>query len=170
MFYMSLESIPISRIMNPDVKTDTEDQNIMSACKIMQDNKIGCVIIIGLEIQKPVGIITERDVVRILGRLDPSLLRIPLSDLMTKPLMTINEVSSVKDAMQFMNTNNIRRLVAINKDQHMVGIITLKDIFKAINSSPQMFTEFYGRNFPAEFKDMYQRFSEYKFDGLKPYV
>jgi CBS domain-containing protein len=37
---MSLESIPISRIMNPDVKTDTEDQNIMSACKIMHDNKI----------------------------------------------------------------------------------------------------------------------------------
>ena len=167
---MSLESIPVSRMMNPNVKTDTEDQNIMSACGIMDDNKIGCVIIIGLETQKPVGIITERDVVRILGRLDPSLLRIPLGDLMSKPLMTIDEVSSVKDAMQFMNTNNIRRLVAVNKDQQMVGIITLKDIFKAINSSPQMFTEFYGSNFPAEFKNMYQRFSEYKFDGLRPYV
>jgi CBS domain-containing protein len=167
---MSFESIPVSRMMNPNVKTDTEDQNIMSACGIMDDNKIGCVIIIGLETQKPVGIITERDVVRILGRLDPSLLRIPLGDLMSKPLMTIDEVSSVKDAMQFMNTNNIRRLVAVNKDQQMVGIITLKDIFKAINSSPQMFTEFYGSNFPAEFKNMYQRFSEYKFDGLRPYV
>jgi CBS domain-containing protein len=158
-------------MMNPDVLTDTEDQNIMSACKIMHDNKIGCVIIVGLEeIGKPVGIITERDVVRILGRLDPSLLRIPLSDLMTKPLITIGEVSSVKDAMQLMNNKNIRRLVAINKDQQMVGIITLKDIFQTINSSPEMFTEFYGSNFPAEFKNMYQRFSEYKFDGLRPYV
>lgn len=167
---MSLESLPISRIMNPDVKTDTQDQNVMSACKIMHDNKIGCVIIIGLEFGKPVGIITERDVVRILGRLDPSLLTIPLSELMTKPLITIDEISSVKDAMQFMNTNNIRRLVAINKNQQMVGIITLKDIFRAINSSPEMFTEFYDTNFPAEFKNMYQRFSEYKFDGLNPYV
>jgi CBS domain-containing protein len=157
--------------MNPDVKTDTEDQNIMSACKIMHDNKIGCVIIVGLEgIGEPVGIITERDVVRILGRLDPSLLRIPLSDLMTKPLITIDEVSSVKDAMQLMNNSDIRRLVAINKDQQMVGIITLKDIFQIINSSPEMFAEFYGSNFPTEFKNMYQRFSEYKFDGLRPYV
>lgn len=167
---MSLESIPISRIMNPDVKTDTEDQNVMSACKIMHDNKIGCVIIKGVKSGKPVGIITERDVVRILGKLDPSLLGIPLGDLMTKPLVTIDEILSVKDAMQFMNTNNIRRLVAINKDQQMVGIITLKDIFRAINSSPEMFAEFYGTNFPAEFKNMYQRFSEYKFDGWKPYV
>ena len=74
---MSLDSLPISKIMNADVKTDTEDQNIMSACKIMHDNKIRCVIIVGLEeTGNPVGIITERDVVRILGRLDPSLLRI----------------------------------------------------------------------------------------------
>jgi CBS domain-containing protein len=167
---MILESIPISKIMRPDVKTDTEAQSVMSACKIMHDNKIGCVIIRGRQTGRPVGIITERDVVRILGRLDPSLLRTPLSDLMTKPLITMNQISSVKDAMQFMNSNNIRRLVATDNEQQMVGIITLKDIFQAINSSPEMFTEFYGKNFPAEFKNMYQRFSEYKFDGLRPYV
>lgn len=38
-----------------------------------------------------------------------------------------------------------------------------------INSSPEMFAEFYGANFPTEFKNMYQRFSEYKFDRLRPY-
>ena len=167
---MSLQSLPISRIMNPDVKTDKEDHNIMNACKIMHDNNIGCVIVVGLEIKKPVGIITERDVVRILGRLDPTLHKKPLSDLMTKPLITINEVSSVKDAMELINGKNIRRLVVVNKDHQMVGIITLKDIFQLINSSPEMFAEFYGASFPAEFKNMYQRFSEYKFDGLRPYL
>ena len=118
---MSLESLPISKIMNPDVLTDTEDQNIMSACKIMHDNKIGCVIIVGVEEPgKPVGIITERDVVRTFGRLDPSLLEIPLSDIMTKPLITIGEISSVKDAMQLMNSKDIRRLIVVNADQQMV--------------------------------------------------
>ena len=34
--------------MNPDVKTDKEDHNIMNACKIMHDNNIGCVIVVGL--------------------------------------------------------------------------------------------------------------------------
>ena len=121
--------------MNPDVKTDKEDHNVMNACKIMHDNNIGCVIVVGLEeIKKPVGIITERDVVRILGRLDPTLHKKPLSNLMTKPLITINEVSSVKDAMELMNGKNIRRLVVVNKDHQMVGIITLKDIFQLINT------------------------------------
>src|SRR6478672_3642665 len=143
--------------MNPDVKTDKEDHNIVDACKIMHDNDIGCVIVVGLETKKPVGIITERDVVRILGGLDPTLHKKPLSDLMMKPLTTINEVSSVKDAMQIMNSKNIRRLVVVNKDQKMVGIITLKDIFQLINSSPEMFAEFYGANFPTDFKNMYQR-------------
>ena len=41
---MSLDSTNVSSVMNPDVKTDTEEQNIMSACKIMHDNNIGCVI------------------------------------------------------------------------------------------------------------------------------
>ena len=38
---MSLASTNVSSVMNPDVKTDTEEQNIMSACKIMHDNNIG---------------------------------------------------------------------------------------------------------------------------------
>ena len=50
----------------------------------------------------------------------------------------------------------------------MVGIITLKDIFKLINRSPEMLTEFYGPNFPVKFTEMYERFTEYKFDSPRP--
>ena len=44
-------------------------------------------------------------------------------------MVTIEPTSSVKEAMQIMNNSNIRRLVVVDKDQKMVGIITLKDIF-----------------------------------------
>ena len=50
--------------------------------------------------------------------------------------------------MQIMNSKNIRRLVVVDKDQKMVGIITLKDIFKLINRSPELITEFF--KFPCE--------------------
>ena len=50
--------------------------------------------------------------------------------------MTVEQTSSVREAMQIMNSKNIRRLVVVDKDQKMVGIITLKDIFKLINRSP----------------------------------
>src|SRR5690242_5434392 len=103
---MTLESLPISSVMNPNVITGTKDQNIMNACKIMRDNNIGCIIIKEQldDMDKPIGIITERDVVRTLAELDSTSIRVALSELMTKPLITINENSSVKDAMELMNS------------------------------------------------------------------
>ena len=66
---MSLDSTSVASVMNPHVKTDTEEQNIMSACKIMHDHNIGCVILVTLEDrEKPTGIFTERDVVHVLGK------------------------------------------------------------------------------------------------------
>jgi len=67
--------------------------------------------------------------------------------------------------MQIMNSKNIRRLVVVDKDQKMVGIITLKDIFKLINRSPELITEFYGPSFPVKFSEIYEKFTEYKFDN-----
>ncbi len=114
------------------------------------------------------GIFTERDVVKVLGKLSPWLLRMPLRDLMSKPVLTVAQTSSVKDAMQIMSSKNIRRLVVVDNDQKMVGIITLKDILKLINSSPEMLSEFYGPNFPVKLTEMYERFTEYKFDSPRP--
>ncbi len=71
----------------------------------MHENSIGSVIIEKKDDNnniKPVGIITERDVVRLLGSLNPSLLQTPLRDVMSKPLITISTNGSVKDAIQSM--------------------------------------------------------------------
>jgi CBS domain-containing protein len=103
---MSIESIPVSTYMsNKGVITETADQNIHSACRTMHKNNIGCVIIVDKNSgtwEKPVGIITERDVVRLLGRLDASLLHLPLRNTMSKPLVTISVNGSIKDAIYTM--------------------------------------------------------------------
>ena len=76
---MHSEKISVSDLMNTKVLTDFEDQNIMSACNIMYANNIGSVIIVTHDRTRgPLSIITERDVVRILGKLDPNLLQTPL--------------------------------------------------------------------------------------------
>ena len=133
---MSLESIPVSSFMTRTVKTEYEDQNIQAVCKTMNQNNIGSVIVMkafdgSSSSGKPVGIITERDVVRIIGLLQPSLLRIPIGELMSKPLITLSTNHSIKDAIQTMQLKNIRRLPIIEKE-NIEGIITDKDILKAI--------------------------------------
>jgi CBS domain-containing protein len=90
---MISETISVSKLMNRKVQTDFEDQNIMSACNIMYANDIGSVVIVTRNEDRthrtPIGIITERDIVRILGKLNPDLLKTPLKTLMSSPLITV---------------------------------------------------------------------------------
>jgi CBS domain-containing protein len=151
--------------MNSTVQTDFDDQNIMSACNIMYANNIGSVIIISHDRNRgPLGIVTERDVVRILGRLDPNLLQTPLKTLMSKPLITVEQFASINDATKIMNEKKIRRLVVMDKNNKMIGILTQRDIFKAIDKDPSLFSEFYGNAFSSKFKEIYERYNKYSLE------
>lgn len=166
---MTSETTSVSSLMKQNVQTDFEDQNIMSACNIMQANDTGSVIIVTRNASEtPAGIITERDIVGILGKLNPDLLQAPLKTLMSKPIITIEESASVKDASKLMNTKKIRRLVVVDKNNKMTGILTQKDIFNAIYKNPGLFSEFYGDNFSSNFKAVYEKFNEYRLENLMP--
>jgi predicted transcriptional regulator len=110
------------------------------------------------------GIITERDVVRILGKLDPNLLQAPLGELMTKPLITIEQSVSIYDATKIMNDKKIRRLVVMDQNNKMIGILTQRDIFKAIDKDPDLFSEFYGNAFSSKFKSIYEKYNKYSLE------
>ncbi|HJR83768.1 MAG TPA: CBS domain-containing protein [Nitrososphaeraceae archaeon] len=160
---MHSEKISVSDLMNTKVQTDFEDQNIMSACNIMSANNIGSVIIVTYD-KNPLGIITERDVVRILGKLDPNLLQTPLRSLTSKPLITIEQSASINDATKIMNNKKIRRLVVVDQNNKMIGILTQRDIFKAIDKDPDLFSEFYGNAFSSKFKSIYERYNKYSLE------
>jgi CBS domain-containing protein len=160
----SIETISVSSFMTRDVKTEKEDQNVLTACRIMHENNIGCVIIVKKD-DKPIGIITERDVVRLLGSLNPSLLQTPLRDIMSKPVITIPINSSVRDAIQTMQQKNIRRLV-ISDGERMVGIITDKDIFRAIMNNQDLIPSLLDDNLLIEHKTVYDQFGKYWFGDI----
>lgn len=162
---MHSDKISVSNLMNPRVQTDFEDQNIMSACNIMYTNNIGSVIVVSHDRnRRPLGIITERDVVRIFGKLDPNLLQTPLSTLMSKPIINVKESASINDATKLMNNKKIRRLAVIDKNNKMIGILTQRDIFKAIDKDPDLFSEFYGNAFSSKFKEIYERYNKYSLE------
>ncbi|MGC1928121.1 MAG: CBS domain-containing protein [Candidatus Nitrosopolaris sp.] len=164
----SIETISVSSFMTRDVKTEKEDQNVLTACRIMHENNIGCVVIVGkngANYDKPIGIFTERDVVRLLGSLNPSLLQTPLRDIMSKPLITISINSSVRDAIQTMQQKNIRRLV-ISDGERMVGIITDKHIFRSIMNNQDLVPSLLGDKLLVEHKTVYDQFSQCWFSDI----
>jgi CBS domain-containing protein len=168
---MSIESIPVSSFMTKDVKTETEDQNIQAVCKIMNENEIGSVVIVeNLQgsSNKPVGIITERDIVRIVGSLKMELLREPLRQLVSKPLITISSNSSIKDALRTMQFKNIRRLPIVEKegDNNLVGIITEKDVFRTIMTNQNLIPSLLNDEILLGHKQVYNQFTQQWFGDI----
>jgi CBS domain-containing protein len=134
--------------MTPNVITATSDQTIREVCKIMCEHKIGSVIILrdaalikgdSTEYSNPIGIATERDVVTHLGsKTQSSSLETSVFEIMSHPLVTIHPNSSLKDGIETMQLRNIRRLPVIDKEndiEKMVGIVTEKDIIRAITKA-----------------------------------
>jgi CBS domain-containing protein len=166
---MSIDTIPVSTYMSKKgVITETADQNIYAACRMMHENNIGCIIIVDRDSagqKKPVGIITERDVVHLLGTLNQTFTHKPLSKVMSKPLITVSINSSIKDAIQTMQQKNIRRLVLVDKEE-MVGVITDKDIFRAIMSNQTLITGLENISPLVEQRTAYEQFTEYWFRDI----
>ena len=134
---INLNTIPVSKYMTKNVITATADQTIQSICTLMHKNNIGSVVIVRRDIDglKPIGKITERDIIHQIGKLELFSTQSSVRELMTgsgnKDLVTITSDTPVSDAMSTMHANNIRRLPIIdNKDKRMIGIITDRDILK----------------------------------------
>lgn len=158
---MSIESVAVSSVMVRDVKTAKENQTVKTVAKIMTDNNIGSVVIVtNSDVNKLVGIITERDIVCIVGAEQVLTLQMPVRDKMSKPVITIDSTSSIRDAIQQMELNNIRRLPVVDKQENMVGIITDKDIFRTLMRSQSLVTSFC-ETLMVEYKPVYERLSEF---------
>ena len=135
--------------MTKDIKTIKLKEPLFNACRIMKDNRIGCVIVLDetSNNNNPVGIITERDIIYNLSSPDTNL-RIPVNEIMSKPIVTIQETQSLIDALNTMQKNNFRRLPITNKEGKLVGIVTDKDIFKIITNNKELLSDLYtNKNF-----------------------
>jgi len=157
--------------MTHNVITITEDQNISAASRKMYENKIGSIIVVGNEKdQNAVGILTERDIVRILGQLEPWLMSTSLRILMSKPLITIASNSSVRDAIQTMYSKKMRRLPVVSEKDttnHLIGIITDKDIFKVLMKNQNLVQSVLSDDFMAQhMQTVQEQFAEYWFGNI----
>lgn len=134
---MGTYSLPISKFMTKKVITSKVNSTIKSVCKSMYDNNVGCLVIVKQTINgiTPVGIITERDLVKIVGSMELFYPHISIREYMSYPLISGTSTMTLSKAMDIMRKRNIRRLPVIDRvvgHDKLVGIITEKDIINAI--------------------------------------
>jgi len=111
--------------MSKDVRVVRPDTTVKEVVATMNKFDIGSIIVIQGE--RPVGIITERDILRRL--VEPCLAPETLTarQVMTSPVQTINENASIEEAARLMAKKRVKRLPVMN-DGKLVGIITFSDI------------------------------------------
>jgi CBS domain-containing protein len=119
----------VKDFMTKGVLTIDEEKTIFEAAELMSQKEVGDVVVLNGEI--PRGIVTERDFVRrVVAKKRP--LDAKISDVMSKPLITIGPEASLKEAARKMVNNRIRRLPVV-KQHKLVGIIAVSDFARHLS-------------------------------------
>jgi len=109
------------------VRTAGLDDTVQDIAVLMNKHQIGCVIIVNEK--QPVGIVTERDIMkRVVSKgIAPKNLKAP--DVMSKPLITASPSTPAGDAAKAMLKWNIKKLPVAENGQ-LVGVVTLTDLLR----------------------------------------
>jgi len=131
--------------MSRTVRTSTKEKKVGDAVKIMASRDIGSVVITAKG--KPVGIVTERDVVRELAQGGALSLRKSLWSICSKPVVTVTPSTEIWEAFATMLKEGIRRLPVVEQGK-VVGIVTERDLLKWVVGV------FYEPNVPPSIKKL----------------
>lgn len=102
--------------------------DVYTASKLMKEKQISSIIVIDEE-KHPIGIITERDIVRRVVCEKKNASNTSVESIMSKPLITVEYKANIDEAVAIMTKNKIRRLPIV-KDGHLYGLITTTDLIK----------------------------------------
>jgi CBS domain-containing protein len=115
--------------MVKDVVTIQSDQTILNAANIMNENKIGCLVV--LENGRAVGIVTERDLLERVIAVSVDPVKTTVRQVMSKPLVTVEPETMLEEAVEIMFQHKIKKLPVMERgdtDSRLVGLVTLTDI------------------------------------------
>jgi CBS domain-containing protein len=115
----------LSEQFNQDVATAAPETTIGEVVARMRERNVGAVVVI--QKRKVVGIVTDRDVALALGGGQATVDQ-PVSEVMTRKVRTIWDDQGVFNATQYFFGHKVRRLPIINRDDELVGIVTLDDV------------------------------------------
>ncbi|MUN28878.1 CBS domain-containing protein [Sulfuracidifex metallicus] len=126
-----MEEELVKEYMKEGVVSAEKKTTIKEVAKIMTDKNVGSVIVVDGN-GKPIGIATERDVVRSIGK--GKSLDEPIENAMTSSLITVREDAPITGALSLMRSYNIRHLPVVDQNGTLKGIISIRDIAKALDN------------------------------------
>ena len=117
----------LNDLFTRNVVTAGPEEALAGIARRMQDHNVGTIVIV--EDRRPVGIITDRDLALALGArgLSP---QAPVREVMTRHVRAVPEDTGVFTATRFIQDRKVRRLPVVDREDRLVGLVSLDDLLR----------------------------------------
>ncbi|KPJ99753.1 MAG: histidine kinase [Desulfobacterales bacterium SG8_35] len=122
----------VGKFCNREVIVARKDTTVVEVAKLMRNHHVGDVVIVATsgERTRPIGILTDRDIVIELIACDVPLDSVSAGDVMSYELVTAREEDSIWDTLQLMRVKGIRRMPVVNAADELQGILSIDDLLE----------------------------------------
>jgi len=126
----------LSELCNKSVVTISDEDTVNYACKLLRDEHVGCLIVTDLYEGncKPLGIITDRDIVVKVIAAGIKIEDVLVKDIMGEKFITADINKNIYEGLELMLKHGVRRMPLVNGSGHLEGIITLDDGLSHLSS------------------------------------
>ena len=121
---LQVKDVMVTSLITIDAAASAKD-----AAELMDKHDIGCLIVINYS--NPVGIVTERDMLRRVLLQKRELRKTEVGNIMSAPLITAQPQTDIRDAVRLMNERRIKKLPVMDEGQ-LVGLVSLTDIMRSL--------------------------------------
>ena len=124
--------------MNEDILLLDQSTLTREAARMLRHHETDDIIVLD-EKKQPIGIVTDEDILSKVSDVSVLAEATTLKDIMTTPLITINEKATLQEALHKMRDNNIRKLPVISKKNEVLGIIfqsTIAEVIRDATATP----------------------------------
>ena len=118
----------ILKVKGRKVVTTTADKSLLDVAKLLEHQDIGCIVIEGDDGQVA-GIVSERDLVRAIGKSGAKVLKEPVSVYMTKTVVTAREADTIERLMSEMTVHRFRHMPVVERGR-LIGLVSIGDLVK----------------------------------------
>lgn len=123
---------PLSVLMRREIETIGERETMLDAARRMANRHIGALLVTGGSEKGPLGIVTESNLVRDALPYNLNSRDVPITTLMTQPVLTIDINRTVHDANDLMAERGVRHLI-VTEHGKVVGILSVRDLLRMIS-------------------------------------
>ncbi|MBN1612291.1 MAG: CBS domain-containing protein [Polyangiaceae bacterium] len=140
LFKSGTRALTVGELMRTSVRTCCPDDTLNRAAQIMWENDCGCVPVVDAS-GRVVAVITDRDVCMAAYTQDHRLTQLRVSSAMSKALYCCAAYDSLATAEGVMQNKQVHRLPVTDRDGRLLGILTLGDLARHLDTHPAGATE-----------------------------